>query len=249
MRRWTYAVVAAVGALGLVLAIVFASGVGQHDQTLVCSKLAPIPADEPPPGETATTLAGAQSTAGFAVLTPDARAASRSNLTLVWANKHNVSLTFAHGKVRITFTRPASYGNARKAFERFVAHNRASATIGRVHQHPALVITPDTDGCGSNPAWVEFERSGIDINIYSASYGTGTLLAIADSLKPRTAQYSVWSSVVWASPTSVASLPRAKAPWGWSGCRHRSARPQRSAGQLRARPARSPARCPRTSRR
>jgi len=191
MRRLTYAVVAAVGALGLVLAIVLASGVGQHDQTSECSKLAPIPADEPPPGQIATTLAGAESTAGFGVLTPDVRAASRSNLTLVWANKHNISLTFAHGKVKITFTRPASYGDARKAFERFVAHSRASATIGRVHQHPALVIAPDTDGCGSNPAWVEFKRSGIDINIYSASYGTGTLLAVADSLKARTAPTTI----------------------------------------------------------
>jgi hypothetical protein len=186
MRKWTYAACAAVGGLGLILAIIFIGGVGQHGQTPVCSKLAQ-PLDEPPPGGTATTLADAQTLAGFAVLTPDVRAARLSSLTLVWANKHNVGLTFAHGKVVITFTRPAGYGDARKTFERFIAHNRATAAIGHVHRHPALVITPDTDGCRSNPAWVEFKRAGIDINIFSASYGTSTLLAVADSLKPRTA--------------------------------------------------------------
>jgi hypothetical protein len=52
-----------------------------------------------------------------------------------------------------------------------------------VHRQPALVITPRTDSCGSNPAWVEFEHSGIDINIYSSGYGTGTLPSVANSLK------------------------------------------------------------------
>jgi hypothetical protein len=186
MRKWICAAFAVAGGLGLTLAIVIGSGVGRHSQASECSKgIGPSP-DVPPPGGTATTLGGAQSMARFAVLTPDVKAARRSNLTLVWANKHKVGLTFAHGKVQITFSRPASYGNARKTFERFIAHSRATAALGQVHGDPALVITPDTDGC-SNPAWVEFKRSGIDVSIYSASYGTRTLLAVADSLKPRTA--------------------------------------------------------------
>lgn len=62
--------------------------------------------------------------------------------------------------------------------------NHAAATIGHVHSHPALVISPRTDGCGSNPALVEFDHGGIDISIYSTSYGTQTLLSVADSLVP-----------------------------------------------------------------
>jgi hypothetical protein len=123
------------------------------------------------------------------VLTPDVRAARLSNLTQVWVNnQRNVALVFAHGKVMITFW-PAIYSNARKEFERFIAQNHVTATIGHVHRHPALVITPRTDSCGSNPAWVEFKRAGIDINVYSSGYGTGTLLSVADSLKPHTARH------------------------------------------------------------
>ena len=54
-----------------------------------------------------------------------------------------------------------------------------------MHGQPALVISPRTDGCDSNPAWVEFKRNGIDIDIHSSSYGTDTLLAVADSLRKR----------------------------------------------------------------
>ena len=79
---------------------------------------------------------------------------------------------------------PANYSNARTEFRRFIRENHAAAVIGHVHRHPALVITPRTDGCGSNPALVEFKHNGIDVNIYSASYGTQTLLSVADGLVP-----------------------------------------------------------------
>src|SRR5579863_2061561 len=183
MRKRTYAAIAVAGGLGLVLAIVLDQRVRQHDHSSECSVIA-APFDQPPPGGTITTLVGARSLTRFAVLTPDVRAARPSNLTLVWADKGNVGLNFAHGKVEITFTRPAGYGNPRKTFERFIASNRVTAALGQVHGDTALIITPDTDGCGSNPAWVEFKRAGTDINIYSASYGTATLLKVADSLKP-----------------------------------------------------------------
>ncbi len=118
------------------------------------------------------------------MLIPVAAAARRSNLTQTWVdNRRHVALSFARGKITITMA-PANYSNARTEFRRFIAQNHAVAVIGHVHRHPALVITPRTDGCGSNPAWVEFKRNGIDVNIYSASYGTNTLLSIADSLRP-----------------------------------------------------------------
>jgi hypothetical protein len=187
MRKWIYAAIATTGGLGLVLAIVFGTGVVRLGATPQCSEGGSRPGDGPLGGGATTTLANARSIARFPVLTPDVRAASLSNLTQVWVNKQrNVALAFAHGKVMITFA-PAIYSNALKEFERFIAQNHVTAAIGHVHRHPALVITPHTDGCGSNPAWVEFKRGRIDINLYSESYGTGTLLSVADSLKPRTA--------------------------------------------------------------
>jgi hypothetical protein len=81
----------------------------------------------------------------------------------------------------------ANYSDALTDFRRFIVQSHVAAAIGPVHSHPALVITPRTDMCGSNPAWVEFDSGGIDISIYSTSYGTQTLLSVADSLIPQPA--------------------------------------------------------------
>jgi hypothetical protein len=151
-----------------------------------CSEGGSRPGEDPLGDSKTTTLGTAQSIARFPVLTLDVSAARLSNLTEVWVNKQrNVALAFAHGKVMITFG-PAVDGDALKDFESFIAQNHVTAAISHVHRQPALVISPHTDGCGSNPAWVEFKLKGIDINVYSESYGTGTLLSVADSLKQRT---------------------------------------------------------------
>jgi len=68
-------------------------------------------------------------------------------------------------------------------FKAFIAENNATAAMGQVNGQPALVIEPNTDAPRSNPAWVEFNRNGIDINVVSSSYGTDTLLAVADSMQ------------------------------------------------------------------
>ena len=150
-------------------AIVFGTGVVRLGATPQCSEGGSRPGEGPLGGGTTTTLANAQSTARFPVLTPAVSAASLSNLTQVWVNKQrNVALVFRHGKVMITFA-PAIYNDALKEFQRFIAQNHVTAAIGHVHRHPALVITPHTDGCGSNPAWVEFKRGRIDISIYSGA--------------------------------------------------------------------------------
>lgn len=183
MRRWSYAAIAAASGLGLILAIVLVSGVVRFGGTVVCSKIAPRPGAGPLAGGTKTTVAKAQSIARFPILIPDVRAALLSNLSQTWVDDHrHVAMTFADGHVTITLA-PAIYSNALNDFRRFIRQNHATAAIEYVHRQPALVITPRTDSCGSNPAWVEFEHSGIDINIYSSGYGTGTLLSVANSLK------------------------------------------------------------------
>ncbi len=183
MRKWVYITVAAAGGLGLILAIVLVSGVVKLGGTTDCSKGASPPGSSPIAGGKATTVTHAQSVARFPVLMPDVRAARLSNLSKTWVNDQRyVVLEFAGGKVTI-MQAPAIYSSAIKEFQRFVAHSHATAAIGHVHRHPALVISPHTDACGSNPAWVEFEHKGIDINVYSGRYGTDTLLAVADSLR------------------------------------------------------------------
>jgi hypothetical protein len=184
MRRWIYSAMAALVGLGLIATILLATGVLRHNEAVACSKLAVPPGHGPLVGGQKATIARAQSVVRFPVLIPDAPAARLSNLTQTWVDsQRHVALVFARGKVTITMV-PAIYGNAGKEFRRFIAQNNATAVIGHVHRQPALVITPSTDACGANPAWVEFKHNGIDVNIYSTSYGTSTLVSVADTLRP-----------------------------------------------------------------
>jgi len=62
--------------------------------------------------------------------------------------------------------------------------NKVTAAIGQVNGRPALVITPDTDARShSNSAVVIFNWNGVSVGIYSHTYGTDTLLAIAESMR------------------------------------------------------------------
>ena len=142
-----------------------------------------------PPGlAEKTTAAGAQAAAGFPVPVPSDAAASRANLTQAWVNKYNgeVALVFDKGKVDITMARATQQKDLRY-FQAFVAQknkNRVTAAIEQVNGRPALVITPNTSAvCHCNPAVVEFDQNGIDVSIYSNTYGMGTLLAIANSMR------------------------------------------------------------------
>jgi hypothetical protein len=140
-----------------------------------------------------TTIAGAGAKAGFAVPVPSTAVASRMSLTQAWVNgntipseERQVALVFDNGKMQILMHR-ATYQSALRYFRAFVAEksqNRVTAAIGQVNGRPALVITPDTDALThSNPATVNFWRNGLFISLYSHTYGTDTLLAIASSMR------------------------------------------------------------------
>jgi hypothetical protein len=130
------------------------------------------------------TVADAQAAVGFPVPLPNATAASQGSLTQAWKNseQQQVALVFDGGKLTIMMW-PATYQDPASEFQAFIAENNATATMGQVNGQPALVIEPNTDAPHSNPAWVEFNRNGIDINIASPSYGTDTLLAVANTMQ------------------------------------------------------------------
>jgi hypothetical protein len=134
--------------------------------------------------EQKATVASAPETVGFPVPLPDAAAASSGNLTQTWVNgaEQQVALVYDGGKLTIMMW-PAAYADPASEFKTFTAENNADAAVGQVNGEPALIIQPGTDTFSSNPAWVEFERNGIDINVVSASYGTDTLLTVASSMK------------------------------------------------------------------
>jgi hypothetical protein len=136
-----------------------------------------------------TTVAGAAAAVGYTVLVPSTAAASRANLTGVWVapdSGRQAALVFDNGKVRILMS-SATYQHALRYFRAFVAEkdlNRVTAAIGQVSGRPALVVEPNTSAFNhSNPAVVNFWRNGVLISIYSNTHGTGTLLAIANSMQ------------------------------------------------------------------
>lgn len=135
-----------------------------------------------------TTVAGAQAAVAFPVVVPSGPVASRANLTQVWVSTQEgqVALVFDNGKVDILLHREA-YQTDLRYFRAFVAQkdkNRVTDAIGRVDGRPALIITPNTDALThSNPAAVEFNRDGIHVSIFSNTFGTQTLLAIARSMQ------------------------------------------------------------------
>ncbi len=131
-------------------------------------------------GAEKTTVAGIQAKVGYPVPVPSTAAASRANLTQVWVAPHNnrqAALVFDKGKVDID-TMPYTYQNALSYFHAFVAqkskNDAPNAAIRQVNGRPALVT-----GRGA----VSFWRNGILISIYSDTYGSRTLLAIASSMR------------------------------------------------------------------
>ena len=57
--------------------------------------------------------------------------------------------------------------------------------LGLVGTRVALVVAPHSDAKRSNPAWVEFDQGGVDINVVSATRGVAALLEVARSLAER----------------------------------------------------------------
>jgi hypothetical protein len=107
---------------------------------------------------------------------------------VVWVDRatREVALVYASANGRVdVLMAPATYKNARATFAQFIAENHAKVTIAKVNGRPALVIEPHTDACRSNPAWVEFDLNGVDVNIVSATQDAAALLAVANSMSAR----------------------------------------------------------------
>ncbi|HEV2374231.1 MAG TPA: hypothetical protein VGS19_18995 [Streptosporangiaceae bacterium] len=143
-----------------------------------------LPTDysHPFPHERQVTVAQAAPSAGFPVDVPNTGIANEKTLTKVWVSPaHQVALVFDGGKVTIMMWR-AIYHDPASFYAKLRVGLHAKSMIAHSNGYPLLVITPHTDPTGKNPAWVEFDKAGVDTNIASQTYGTATLLAIARSM-------------------------------------------------------------------
>lgn len=134
-----------------------------------------------------TSVAAASRTVGFSLLTPRSTAAIKNvNLTRTWVNPRlrQAAIILDGGKVTVMMWRvPADRKNAIAYFDGIVKDHLGKDRIGRVDGAPALIIKQRTDVKHSNPAWIEFYKNGIDVNVYSASYKTAALVSLADTLR------------------------------------------------------------------
>ncbi|HEV2375223.1 MAG TPA: hypothetical protein VGS19_24070 [Streptosporangiaceae bacterium] len=128
------------------------------------------------------SVAQAAPSAGFPVHVPNTGIANAKTLTRVWVSPaHQVALVFGHGKVTVMMWR-AIYHDPASFYAKLRVGMHAKSVVAHLNGNPVLVITPHTDLTGANPAWVEFDKAGVDTNIVSQTYGTAVLLAIARSM-------------------------------------------------------------------
>jgi hypothetical protein len=146
----------------------------------------PLTGNDPIHGGHQTTIGGAQSAAGFPIAVPHTALADRRTLSQVWVSPRSslVALLYRQRKIKILIMPwPVTQSPARWfRYERRIMIKKY-VTIGRVNGTPALIVLkPNIDACHANPASVEFSWHGLDISVYSRSYGAATLLKIADSM-------------------------------------------------------------------
>jgi hypothetical protein len=123
---------------------------------------------------------------GFRMPMPQASAMVPAvKVTQAWVDpvRHRVALILDGGRVTIMMW-PVQSGQsgALSRFRLFEKTNHADIRIGSIHGQPALIIKQRTDEARTNPAWIEFYRNGIDINVFSHSYGSAALLQLAQHL-------------------------------------------------------------------
>jgi hypothetical protein len=78
---------------------------------------------------------------------------------------------------------PADRKNAVASYKTMIKNHLGTERIGRVDGVPALIIDQHTVVNHSNPAWIEFYKNGIDVNVYSASFTTSALLKLGRYLE------------------------------------------------------------------
>jgi hypothetical protein len=135
------------------------------------------------PGGKLMSLPGASAAVNLPVPQANVPFARPGELSRVWVvrSTRQVALVYGAGNVTVMMA-PALYGDPKAEFTRFLHENHAKAALGSVNGSVALVIAPRSDATRSNPAWVEFDNHGVDVNVVSATHGPAILMAVARSL-------------------------------------------------------------------
>ncbi|MHB8246560.1 MAG: hypothetical protein ACYDGN_14670 [Acidimicrobiales bacterium] len=120
----------------------------------------------------------------YPISQPDTPATNSSTLTSIILNSQTqqVALVYGNGNTTIMM-QPAQYSDALANFESFVQQNPGIAVVSTIGSFPALEISGDAPAAPNlNPAWVEFDLNGVDINVVSYERTTSALETVAASM-------------------------------------------------------------------
>lgn len=132
-------------------------------------------------------LPTAQAEMKFDLLIPDSDVASRSSLTEVWSEpeEQEVGLVFQSGENRLVVDLYPAYLEDPKAnYQAEIDLHIAEQSLTEVLGQPAIMTEPYTDVPKTNPAWLQFDLDGVDVNLFSFEYSTAELVDVATTLLP-----------------------------------------------------------------
>jgi len=143
--------------------------------------------DGPIGGGRLVSLSTAEAEMGFALLMPASDLASRSNLVEVWSepSEQEVGLVFeSEGKRLIIDLYPAYLEDPKANYQAEIDLNLADQRLTEILGQPAIVTEPYTDVPKTNPAWLQFDLNGVDVNLFSYGFSTEDLIEVAQTLEP-----------------------------------------------------------------
>jgi hypothetical protein len=123
----------------------------------------------------------------FGLLMPSSELASQSNLATVWSepDQQEVGLVFESGDKRLVVDLYPAYLEDPKAnYQAEIDLHLADQRLIEVLGQPAIVTEPYTDAPKTNPAWLQFDLGGVDVNLFSYQYSTTDLIDVAATLQP-----------------------------------------------------------------
>jgi hypothetical protein len=155
------------------------------------------------------SVSQAQTMVDFPIPQPNVTVAGPRSLTATWVNPaaNAVALVYGNGDIAVMMG-PAQYTDPATAYSNMIASNNATASVEQIAGYSALVISPNTDASQSNPAWIQTDIHGIDVNIASFADGTGALSQVAQSMLGSSAQ---------AARSAGARRDRSERRSGWIG--------------------------------
>lgn len=132
-----------------------------------------------PYGRQVSFVQGVQAVS-YPVFVPNSPMANSGNMSQVYTDDDG-DLAFQYSSDITVMMWPSAYTDPVAGLQNVLATTQATAALVQIGDSPGIEIYPNT-AANANPAWVEFVRQGVDINLYSSTQSVDTLVAVANSM-------------------------------------------------------------------